>query len=760
MWKKVKRILSCMLALILLLSLIDGQQFFVRAESEVKATQTEQASNKMEETETSSGKEEGSEANNKENGKQEEGTQKEELSTKATEKTTETKNEDGKVDKPDNLNKENENNGQENGGKNEEKETGDKGEETTKEKAEEASAEEDTAQETEAKKQIDATDDTQERTNQQDENVPAMAQRGTDVSEKETEYVPKSQPQGVSIKVYAKENVFPEGTTMTVKELTNKELDSAQNVLEKGNVSYDGFLGYDISFYNKEGKEIEPEEGSVRVEVDMNLNLLPKDLQMDTLQMQHLKEEKKDRTVETVAKAADHKLSVSKSKVTAKFEVKSFSDFILTWNIDATPADPLETGDNAASIEKQINHEKYATLRDDGTYDLTLTVAGKKGTETNKAKLDVIYILDKSGSMKEDFGGTSKRIAASNAITALTKSLKQNVNIDARFSMVTFSGNKTTGMWGQGDTKTWDDAEVAVSWTTDAGTIERGSKPTSNGGTNYQAGIRTAKELLTSKRAGAMTAVIFISDGDPTFYYNPDGYTRGDGNNDGNGGADNLKVCLDAAKNEIANLGVNYFYTVGVGKASDYVNLSDLCSASGVSGAKNFDGTNTDNWVGTPGRNGTCVVSYDKNKGVIFTWSGGIDVAVRPTYNGKLDETLTTLKKGYKRIGDANMNNNKAFFSNQTFYINGERYTTRVYYADSSAFKDALIGYTPKPASYDQSPFRKVEHDYDHFTHQGFAYYTYGEGGTINMFTYVNENKVYQTTDEGNTWQDITPNEK
>lgn len=594
MWKKVKRILSCILALILLLSLIDGQQFFVRAESEVKATQTEQASNKMEETETSSGKEEGSEANNKENGKQEEGTQKEELSTKATEKTTETKNEDGKVDKPDNLNKENENNGQENGGENEEKETGDKGEETTKEKAEEASAEEDTAQETEAKKQIDATDDTQERTNQQDENVPAMAQRGTDVSEKETEYVPKSQPQGVSIKVYAKENVFPEGTTMTVKELTNKELDSAQNVLEKGNVSYDGFLGYDISFYNKEGKEIEPEEGSVRVEVDMNLNLLPKDLQMDTLQMQHLKEEKKDRTVETVAKAADHKLSVSKSKVTAKFEVKSFSDFILTWNIDATPADPLETGDNAASIEKQINHEKYATLRDDGTYDLTLTVAGKKGTETNKAKLDVIYILDKSGSMKEDFGGTSKRIAASNAITALTKSLKQNVNIDARFSMVTFSGNKTTGMWGQGDTKTWDDAEVAVSWTTDAGTIERGSKPTSNGGTNYQAGIRTAKELLTSKRAGAMTAVIFISDGDPTFYYNPDGYTRGDGNNDGNGGADNLKVCLDAAKNEIANLGVNYFYTVGVGKASDYVNLSDLCSASGVSGAKNFDGTNTD----------------------------------------------------------------------------------------------------------------------------------------------------------------------
>lgn len=593
MWKKAKRIVSCILALILLLSLMDGQQFFVRAESEVKATQTKEAANKTMETESSSVKGEGAEENSKENGKQEEGTQKEEPSTKATEKTTETKSEDGKLDKPDKSDKENENNGQENGGKKEEKDTKDKGEETTKEEAAEASTEEDTAQEAETTEPIDTTDDIEEQTDQQGEE-PAMAQMGTDVSEKETEYVPKSQPDGVSIKAYAKENVFPEGTTMKVKELTNKELDSAQDVLEKGNVSYDGFFGYDISFYDKAGKEIEPEKDSVRVEVEMNMDLLPKDMQKNTLQMQHLKEEKKDRTVETVAKAADHKLSVSKSKVTAKFEVESFSDFILTWNVDATPAAPLETGDNAAPIEKQINHEKYATLKEDGTYDLTLTVAGKKGTETNKAMLDVIYILDKSGSMEENFGGTSKRIAASNAITSLTKSLKQNANIDARFSIVSFSGNKATGMWGQEDTKAWDDAEVAVDWTDDAGMIAEGSHPDSDGGTNYQAGIRTAKELLARKRTEAMTAVIFISDGDPTFYYSKNGYTIGNGRNDNGNGANNLKACLDAAKTEIANLGVNYFYTVGVGKASDYVNLRALCSASGVSGAMNFDGTSTE----------------------------------------------------------------------------------------------------------------------------------------------------------------------
>ncbi len=178
-------------------------------------------------------------------------------------------------------------------------------------------------------------------------------------------------------------------------------------------------------------------------------------------------------------------------------------------------------------------------------------------------------------------------------------------------------------------------------------------------------------------------------------------------------------------------------------------------------GGASFDGTNTDNWVGTPGRNGTCVVSYDKNKGVIFTWSGGTeDAAARPTYSEGMKNTLELLHKAYDNRDSGTMQTNKAYYSNQTFKIDGKQYTTRVYYADSPVFKKALEGYTPKPASYDQSPFCKVENDYDHFTHQGFAYYTYGKDGSINMFTYVNENKVYQTTDEGKNWQDITPNEK
>ena len=83
----------------------------------------------------------------------------------------------------------------------------------------------------------------------------------------------------------------------------------------------------------------------------------------------------------------------------------------------------------------------------------------------------------------------------------------------------------------------------------------------------------------------------------------------------------------------------------------------------------------------------------------------------------------------------------------------------RVYYADSAAFKGALASYTPKPAFYEESPFCSIENwnANDNNQKQGFAYYTYGDDGSIKEFTYVNETNVYRTTDGGKTWYDITP---
>ena len=171
-----------------------------------------------------------------------------------------------------------------------------------------------------------------------------------------------------------------------------------------------------------------------------------------------------------------------------------------------------------------------------------------------------------------------------------------------------------------------------------------------------------------------------------------------------------------------------------------------------------FNGTNTDNWIGTPGNNGTCEVSYDKDKGAIFNWSAGSGGGSgQQTYTGDLMGTKGFLRGKFSIRNNDNMQDNRAFFSNQIFEVDGTKITARVYYADSAAFKDKIASYKPEPASYEQSPFYNIENDHNTTQNQGFAYYTYGDDGSINMFIYVNSNKVYRTTDEGKTWYDITP---
>ena len=165
-------------------------------------------------------------------------------------------------------------------------------------------------------------------------------------------------------------------------------------------------------------------------------------------------------------------------------------------------------------------------------------------------------------------------------------------------------------------------------------------------------------------------------------------------------------------------------------------------------GGAAYNGQETANWSGTPGSNGFCVASYDKSRGVIFKWT---DTAPR---SGGLGSTMDTLGDAYTMLknNDPRMQGNTAFFSGQTFTINGNPPigSVRVYYADSAAFKDALKSYTPTPTAYAKNPFESS-------SAKEFAYYTYGPGGSIKEFTYVNEESVYRSYDGGSTWYDITP---
>lgn len=48
------------------------------------------------------------------------------------------------------------------------------------------------------------------------------------------------------------------------------------------------------------------------------------------------------------------------------------------------------SGDDA---ESKLSHEKYIKKNADGTYDITLNATGSIGTQTNKAKVDIVLVV-------------------------------------------------------------------------------------------------------------------------------------------------------------------------------------------------------------------------------------------------------------------------------------------------------------------------------------------------------------------------------
>ena len=206
-------------------------------------------------------------------------------------------------------------------------------------------------------------------------------------------------------------------------------------------------------------------------------------------------------------------------------------------------------------------HTKQAILQDDGTYDLTLTVSGTVGTATKKAEVDVLMIVDVSNSMN-DYGRLDN---AKTAMNALVTELENKDTVDARYSIVEFSGSRDYG------TSTNEDAaRLVLDWNENENSVRNVIDDISaGGGTNYQAGLRRGATQLQTARATATTVVIFLSDGAPTYYI-------GGGN-----GSDSLNrngTGWTATENEAATISCSQFYSVGIGNTQENY-MTDLRDA-------------------------------------------------------------------------------------------------------------------------------------------------------------------------------------
>ena len=265
-------------------------------------------------------------------------------------------------------------------------------------------------------------------------------------------------------------------------------------------------------------------------------------------------------------------------------------------NSASTPVQPPTPG--IVETKKELSHEKYIAKNDDGTYNLTLNVSGAVGSESYANKLDVLFVMDTSNSMKWEMtytGSNSKKYLKDyqtnsnsrfynqkKAVEDAIAKLKNKKNVDAQFAVVAF------------DTQ----AGIKTNWTKDSITYPTsvGNYKSNNweaGGTNYQAGLRKADELLKKGRTDATKIVVFLSDGDPTLYYDTNKYGQEKVYGSGSGYDEDA---MTYAQTQLGTMSMNYFYTVGVGPQTSYSHLSSLISSapSGtVTGS--YNGTDSSN---------------------------------------------------------------------------------------------------------------------------------------------------------------------
>lgn len=216
-------------------------------------------------------------------------------------------------------------------------------------------------------------------------------------------------------------------------------------------------------------------------------------------------------------------------------------------------ASDTESGD--VHTEMDLERHKTVTKNPDGTYNLELSVSGAVGNITDPVKLDVMFIVDQSGSMKEELSnGTNRAEAVVNAVRSMTNQLESNQNIDPHYSVVTFSS-------GINGTQYYKDAIQKLYWTDNAGAAVSAVTINPNGGTNYEAGLLMGRAMLMGSRPNAQKVVIFLSDGKPTYHYE-NGNTRGDG-------GETTAEDIEYAYAEAARMtNVNAFYSIRVGSES------------------------------------------------------------------------------------------------------------------------------------------------------------------------------------------------
>lgn len=171
-------------------------------------------------------------------------------------------------------------------------------------------------------------------------------------------------------------------------------------------------------------------------------------------------------------------------------------------------------------------HQKYIRDNGNGQYDLSLDVTGELG---DADPIDILLIIDTSSSMKDNSRYKNVNLAINALLTEL-KTVDGDMQKKISLAAVTFNGDDDGGKE--------NDASWPKQWTTlNTITVEENRNnffmlqyPEDDRGTNWQAGIRTGEKAFSNRSSDNKKYVVFLTDGIPTFRYDDEGYTVGEGN--------------------------------------------------------------------------------------------------------------------------------------------------------------------------------------------------------------------------------------
>ena len=220
-------------------------------------------------------------------------------------------------------------------------------------------------------------------------------------------------------------------------------------------------------------------------------------------------------------------------------------------NNDVTKIDHLS--ENDVEVRKIVTK-----MNDTGKYKVDFQVRGKGTKLQVRAPVYVVVVFDNSNSMaptlaskgscvnwktEEELGvdlgeGYSGRCFDKwdNAIAG-TKEFGRIIlaNIPStNLALVSFAGEKNNQGYGDATTIRGFSNNSFSSLNNPGSSLKIKQpvteQPTAEGGTNLEAGLKAAKDLLDDVPGNALKYVLVMGDGEPSFYYNNNGETKGAGN--------------------------------------------------------------------------------------------------------------------------------------------------------------------------------------------------------------------------------------